>query len=152
MNTIEVYTENITPPAWLDSIDSVARMVLQHHNIDNIECSITFCDDAYIAELNQTYRGIEGATDVLSFCTSEGEVIPVPGRNEIPESIGDIVISVDYVKDNAHRFSVPFEEEIRRVVIHGMLHLLGYTHAGVNPDEPMLQKQEQLLQAGERLF
>ncbi|THB68441.1 MAG: rRNA maturation RNase YbeY [Spirochaetaceae bacterium] len=104
--------------------------------------------------MNESYRGVAGPTDVLSFCEHESEgfeFAAVEGNLE-KEYIGDILVSIEYVEKNAEHFSVPFEEEMRRVIIHGLLHLLGYTHQSNEENEPMLQLQEQLVRTGDRLF
>ena len=151
MNHLSVDAHRIEPKQWFDSLPLISNAVFAHHSVENVECSLIFCDNAYSAELNQQYRNIDGPTDVLSFCADEGDQIPGSGEEDI-HYLGDIVISLEYVEENAKHFSVPVEQEIRRVVIHGLLHLLGHTHASNDDSEPMLQLQEKIVQTGEPLF
>ncbi|GAB6090952.1 rRNA maturation RNase YbeY [Spirochaeta dissipatitropha] len=154
MNSIEVFTKDIEIPDWINSIEPFIQNILKAENEDNTCCSITFCSNIYIADLNKIYRDKEGPTDVLSFCERDEseENIPFPNQDEL-ESLGDIIISLEQVQENAEYFSVSYEEELRRVIIHGVLHLIGYDHESNNTSqEPMLQHQEKLLQAGETLF
>jgi len=108
---------------------------------DGWDLSLLVCDDAFIVNLNEQYRNKEGPTDVLSF--EQGE------RYETPDGMrflaGDIVISLDALARNAQDFSVSVDEELRRLVIHGILHLSGMDHASNDPSEPMLLRQESLL-------
>lgn len=73
-----------------------------------------FCDDEYLLDVNQRYLNHDTYTDIVTFDYVTANLIS-----------GDIIISVDRVKENAGIFGVPFEQEFRRVVIHGVLHLLG---------------------------
>lgn len=73
-----------------------------------------FCDDEYLLKVNIEYLNHDTYTDIITFDYVEGNVIS-----------GDMMISVDRVGENATKFEVPFERELRRVVIHGVLHLLG---------------------------
>jgi len=78
------------------------------------EINYIFCDDAYLIQLNQQYLDHDTLTDIISFDYSEGNNLH-----------GDIFISVERVKENAKDFNVSFEEELRRVIIHGILHYCG---------------------------
>jgi len=78
------------------------------------EIGYLFCPDEKILEINKTYLDHDYYTDIITFDYSEGNIIS-----------GDIFISVDTVKTNAEKFGVRFEEELHRVIIHGILHLCG---------------------------
>lgn len=78
--------------------------------------ALVVCSDAFIAELNRRYRGVEGPTDVLSF--------PAVAAGEL----GDIIISGDAAQRQAAEYGGSLEEEFLRLFVHGLLHLLGYTH------------------------
>lgn len=106
------------------------------------ELSITFSDDQELADLNKTYRGKDGPTDVLSFSQLEGD--ETPGPNTL---LGDIVISVQTAEVQAEEFEVALEDELSRLLIHGILHLFGYDHEGVPEEEAaeMRALEEQLL-------
>jgi probable rRNA maturation factor len=76
--------------------------------------SYIFCSDDYLVEMNVEYLDHDTLTDIITFPYSTAPIE------------GDIFISIDRVRDNAKDFNVPFEQELRRVIIHGVLHLCGY--------------------------
>lgn len=92
------------------------------------DVSIIFTDDSEIHELNRDYRGKDKPTDVLSFSMREG-------GHPSETMLGDLVISVDTAKVQAKKYGVSFRDEIRRLLIHGTLHLLGYDHENVSKAE-----------------
>lgn len=118
------------------------------------EFSVSFVSDQSIQELNAQYRGKDEPTDILSF-VQEDDVedfawpeIQFPAEDGLPEEVsvlGDIVISLDTLKRNAQSFSVKADEELFRLLIHGLLHLLGEDHGTNDMTEPMLIKQEAIL-------
>ena len=91
-------------------------------------------DDSGIRTLNRDYRGKDSATDVLSF--------PLQNDNAVPAQpmLGDVVISVDTAERQAVQYGVNLEQELARLLIHGILHLVGYDHENV-PDEEVLRMQ-----------
>ncbi len=97
-------------------------MISENPEADDIEVSLVFTDDSHIEKLNKQYLGREGATDVISFYldderTPDGKLI-----------LGDIVISVDTAERQAQEQGHSFTEELEMLIVHGMLHLLGYDH------------------------
>ena len=90
---------------------------------DPYEVSIIFTDEAGIREINRNYRHIDRATDVISFAFSEGE-----GAQYAPFLLGDIFICTDVVSSHAEKYGTTFEEEMIFMVVHGILHLLGFDH------------------------
>lgn len=99
----------------LKRLNSIAKKVLKKEKASGDIC-ITLADDVMIRALNRVYRHMDKATDVLSFEMGEDGLL------------GDIVISNDTALRNAGRFGVSLDEEMKRLVIHGTLHLLGYDH------------------------
>lgn len=91
-----------------------------------------FCDDNYLVEINQQYLNHDTLTDIISFDYSI--------RNELH---GDIFISVERVRENAVDFSVPFENELKRVMAHGVLHYCGYKDKTEEEEMVMRQKEEE---------
>ncbi len=89
------------------------------------DVSLVVCDDEFISDLNKKYKNREGPTNVLSFSMREGNFFEL---NEEILPIGDIIISVDTVKKQIDDFGEDFETLFKRLFIHGLLHLLGYTH------------------------
>jgi len=99
------------------------------------EICISFVDDETIRELNNTYRNINRATDVLSFL-QDGPDFSI---------LGDIVISVDTAKRHAVRYENTYELEIKKLIVHGILHLLGFDHKKKKETIVMREKEKQLL-------
>lgn len=123
---------------------SLARRLLQTENCsDATEVSILLTDDKQIAELNRTYREIEGPTDVLSFSQIEGED---EFADEAEESLlGDIVISVETAQRQAQERGHSLDDEMDTLLAHGLLHLLGYDHAEPDEADRMFALQNELL-------
>jgi probable rRNA maturation factor len=137
MNNVEISLEGVEPSLWPEGAAAFAKAVLVKLGKNNWDLSLLFCSDDIIRSLNRQYRNRDEATDVLSFTLGESA-----GERFLP---GDIAISLETVKENALRFGVPPDEELRRLLIHGILHLGGMDHASNNKEEPMLALQEKLL-------
>ena len=90
-----------------------------------------FCDDAYLIDVNRTYLNHDTYTDIITFDYVEGNVVS-----------GDILISVERVRENAVLFNSSFEQELRRVIIHGVLHLLGQADKSDEDASEMRRKEE----------
>ena len=105
------------------------------------ELSIVLVDDPEIQRLNATYRHVDGPTDVLAFAMREGD-----GGALHPGVIGDVVISLETAARQAAARGMPVADEVRVLLTHGVLHLLGYDHER-SPAEAqrMFRKQRQLL-------
>jgi len=122
-----------------------AKRVLKDLECHDKELSILFTDDEHMAVLNRQYRGKEGATDVLSFSMLEesgGE-----GSPAVFESImlGDVVISVDTALRDAKELEELFERTVDRLMIHGILHLLGYDHEKSSVGAIRMREEEERL-------
>ena len=96
------------------------------------EINYIFCDDDYLHKINLEYLNHDTLTDVISFDYSVG--------NELN---GDIFISVERVKDNANDFKVLFAEELKRVMVHGVLHYCGYKDKGTKEELVMRIKEDE---------
>lgn len=94
-----------------------------------------FCSDNYLLQINQTHLGHDDYTDIITFPFEENPVI------------GEIYISIERVRENADSFDMPFEEELRRVMIHGVLHLCGYDDHEEDDINEIRDKEEQYLEA-----
>ena len=132
MSCINYFTEDVdftlqhegTISRWLEDI------ALSHeYSIETI--NYVFCSDDYLLDINKTYLEHDYYTDIITFDNSTE-----PLRIE-----SDIFISIDRVKDNAHEMSLPFEEELHRVLVHGLLHLIGFKDKG--DDHKMLMRQKE---------
>ncbi len=89
--------------------------VIEFEGFSPGDISYVFCDDDYLLNINKEYLNHDTLTDIITFDYTLGKQVH-----------GEIYISVDRVKDNAETFEVSFEDELKRVMIHGILHLLGY--------------------------
>jgi probable rRNA maturation factor len=140
MNCCFVDAQEIEMPSWSGSMSGFALKVLEEIRRDNWEFSIMLCSDKIITELNAKYRNKNEPTDILSFtqdCQQDEEnAVYLPG---------DIVISLDSMRENTKYFAVNEDEELRRLVIHGILHLDGMDHETLDEKEPMLILQEKIL-------
>jgi rRNA maturation RNase YbeY len=105
-----------------------------------IEVSLTLMDNAGIRELNRRYLERDSATDVLAFSMGGED----PGEAE-PFLLGDVVVSVETIRTQATEWERPFEEELARVVSHGVLHLLGYTDESGEAAAAMHTKEDAVL-------
>ncbi|KRN30399.1 rRNA maturation RNase YbeY [Liquorilactobacillus mali] len=120
---------------------------------DNTEMSVTLMDNARIHEINKKYRGVDKPTDVISFAieeTSEDDVpIILPDDEEfnVPKNIGDIMVSMDKVKEQAEYLEHSEERELGFLVVHGFLHLNGYDHMRKEDEEVMFGLQREILDA-----
>ena len=96
------------------------------------EINYIFCDDYYLVEINQQYLNHDTLTDIISFDYSIGK-----------ELHGDIYISIERVRENAVDFNESFEEELKRVLVHGVLHYCGYKDKSEEDERLMRQKEEE---------
>ena len=146
MNSVLFNAEGITLPSWTEAAGDYIKSVLETLGSKNWEVSVLFCDNSFIKTLNAQYRNKDEPTDVLSFPLGETG----PGGRFLA---GDIVVSLDALEENTRLFSVSADEELRRLLVHGVLHLSGYDHATNEPKEPMLETQEKILtQLGEKVL
>jgi probable rRNA maturation factor len=106
------------------------------------ECSVLLVDDSAMTELNRTYRGVAGPTDVLAFPMAEG-----PFTSLSPRLLGDVVISAETAERQARSRQAGLRGELALLLIHGILHLVGYDHASAPERRRMWQKQRRLLEA-----
>ncbi len=141
MNAVEISVEGVESPAWIERARGFALAVLDRLGKDGWDLSLLFCDDSFIKALNSQYRERDEPTDVLSF--EQGERYRGP-EGEERFLAGDIALSLDSIRRNSMEFGVSFDEELRRLIIHGILHLSGMDH-GEGKDDPMLAFQEELL-------
>ena len=110
--------------------------------MDAPEVSMTFTDNEGIRELNHMHRGIDRATDVLSFPMFDFE----DESEELEGALGDIVISLERAQEQAETFGHSFEREVAFLCVHSMLHLLGYDHElGEEEDIDMRRRQSEIM-------
>lgn len=105
------------------NLKALAQRILSDSGRSSCELSVLVTDDAEIRSLNHHYRGQDRATDVLSFSQLEGE-----GPTEPLHLLGDVVISWETAQRQAVEYGHTLEAEMERLLVHGVLHLLGYDH------------------------
>lgn len=133
--------EGLQEPSWFCRIEDFVKKVLQQNDFDGQELSILFCSDDFIKQLNKDYRNIDAPTDVLSF-EGEDEYEDEEGKWFCA---GDIVISLDTVEKNAEYFETDKNTELKRVLIHGILHLNGMDHGEEHIEKDVAAKCEMLV-------
>ncbi len=109
------------------------------------EITFIFCSDEYLININKQYLNHDTFTDIITFDYSKEDL----KQNSLSKGdrgiSGDIFISIDRVKENAMKYSKSFENELQRVIIHGVLHLLGYTDKSKSSKEEMTKQEDSCL-------
>jgi len=131
VGAVTVKHETSGPRHLKRTVISDARALLKLLCLQDYELSVVLTGDEAIRQLNRSFRGKDRPTDVLSFPQLEHR--PSSGGLQLPHAIlprplGDVVISVDTALRQAIRMAVPLEFRLRSLLIHGVLHLLGYDH------------------------
>ena len=136
---VHVSVDGVRVPMARARVGAIARRVLVSEGVREAIVSITFLGTRAMAALNRKHLGHRGATDVISFGFSEGT-----RRGPV---IGDIYIAPDIARENARRHDASVREEVARLIVHGVLHVLGYDHADDESrvESPMWRRQERLL-------
>lgn len=108
--------------------------------------SVTFVDDTFIHKMNREYRGVDRATDVISFAFLDGDEDREKELNKKgPISLGDIYISIDRAKAQSEEYGHPLKRELSFLFVHGLLHLLGYDHMTEEDEKVMFKLQDEIL-------
>lgn len=134
MESVSFYTEGeVTHPfegkediyaQWLLSVAKSEKKTIEH-------LQYIFCDDEYLLGINRQYLNHDYYTDIITFPYQEGQVLE-----------GDMYISLERVAENASDYGVTFEQELRRVIVHGMLHLMGYSDKTPEDEITMRAKED----------
>jgi probable rRNA maturation factor len=144
MNTIDIFKEGsarladcrLTKKIIVDTVDAV----LQKHHENNVHVSVILCDDEVITHINSSYRNRDYATDVISFAYRDN---PFPGTAECgTEELGDIYISLPKALAQAPEYGNDPRTEVRRLLVHGTLHLLGFDHERSEKDRVLMEDLE----------
>lgn len=144
MSTIRITSHRDPEELDLAAFERLAAFVLEREDvIESAELSIAVVSTEEIAQLNEGYRGIEGPTDVLSFECDD----PCPVEGDEPVAIGDVVIAPDIATAQAIELGHTVEEELNLLLVHGILHLLGYTHDADEDATAMQARERSLLEA-----
>ena len=136
--TVEIDRRDVTTPTA--GLESDAHTILAALELGAVELSVLLCTDEFIHALNRDYRGVDSPTDVLSFAQREGE-----GADRDDPILGDVVISVETAARQASAYGHSPEIELRVLLIHGVLHLLGHDHIEEKDALRMRVEEQRLL-------
>ena len=124
-------------------LDAVIERTLKHESVSNAVFSIIFVGEEEIQKINREYRGIDSVTDVISFALEDNETSPSEVR-----VLGDIYVCIPRMKEQAVMYSHSETRELSFLVVHGLLHLLGYDHMKSKEEEKiMFDLQDEILAA-----
>mgnify|MGYP004538121433 FL=1 len=135
---------------YKNTIDSVLEKAFKTEKLDksNIYINIILTTPENIRKANREYRNIDKETDVLSFPMFEKDEINEikKTKSEVFDVLGDIIISIDRVKEQAEEYGHSFERELAYMTIHGFYHLMGYDHMTEEEKKEMREKEENVLE------
>jgi rRNA maturation RNase YbeY len=137
---VQVATDQVRIPVARERVQRVAESVLRAERVTDAIVSITFVSETEMASLNWRHLRHRGSTDVVSF-----GFVPIARGTTV---VGDVYISPDVARRNAAVHGASVREELLRLVVHGVLHVLGYEHPedDTRYASPMWRRQELLLQ------
>ncbi len=139
---VEFYSEDISPPSL--SEENTAKWLIStaiSEGAHSAQLTIVFCSDEYLLEMNKEHLGHDYYTDIITF--PFGDPLNIAG---------DLFISIDRVYENADDLNLPGEEELRRVMVHGLLHLLGYGDSTEEDKQQMREMENHHLTRWEKEF
>jgi rRNA maturation RNase YbeY len=137
---VSLATRGRRAPALAARLLRSARRVLRALGLPHAELSILLVSDAEMRRLNRAYRGVDRATDVLAFAQREGPAGAPAGL------LGDVVISVDTARRQAAGQGATLGREGERLLVHGVLHLLGYDHERSAAETRRMRRRERALE------
>ena len=130
---VSYFAEDVKMPAIKKTTDWIRRVASEYGKKCG-DIAYIFCSDEKILEVNKAYLQHDYYTDVITFDYTEGDKIG-----------GDIFISVDTVRSNAEQFGTDYDEELHRIIIHGVLHLCGINDKGPGEREIMTRHENEAL-------
>ena len=132
------YARDITS----DFLTSVARLTLEMEKAASCQLSVVLTDDEEVRALNREYGGEDKSTDVLSFSLREGEAFVTPDETD---RLGEVVLSYETAKRQAEEAGHHLDDELAHLLVHGVLHLLGYDHAEDAEEAEMRSRERRVL-------
>jgi probable rRNA maturation factor len=140
---VQVSSNRDPEPLALDAFERLGVFVLRMEEVAaNAELSVAIVTIDEMAEMNERYRGSQGATDVLSFTCDD----PCAAASDEPIALGDVVIAPEVAASQAAELGTTVESELNLLLVHGTLHLLGYDHE-TDEDAAVMQARERVLLA-----
>lgn len=142
MNTFNIFNETEENlDLYMDKLYGLLEFALKREKLENVEFNVIFVDINKIHEINREYRGIDRPTDVISFALEDNLDIELDHR-----LLGDIYICLERAHEQAIEYNHSYLRELSFLMIHGLLHLLGYDHVNSKEEEKiMFGKQEDIL-------
>lgn len=137
-----------TEQVGVDDLHSLAGLVLREEGFpEDAEVTLLFISEGEMASYNERFLDREGPTDVLAFPVEDllPGVVPETDSQGPPLMLGDVVVAPAYVRRQASKFGVSYEDEMALMVTHGILHLLGYDHIEETDAERMESRERELL-------
>ncbi len=136
LNHRAIVVENIHSrlKAPVEAIQFLVREVIRGESLDPAYVGVILCDHGYHRELHYQFRGSSAETDVLAFPLSDGDSLE-----------GEVYVDLDTALERHHEFGATFESEVARYVVHGLLHLAGYTDQTAESKQLMRQKEDEYL-------
>lgn len=131
-----------------DGLRQAVEATLRYAELDHGGVAVIITDDEDVRAYNKQYRGVDSATDVLSFVAYEAEelaALPPDLAAEMAASLGDLLIAYPFTAAQAQRYHNSIDAELRLLVVHGTLHLLGYDHDTPERQEAMWAAQAAIL-------
>lgn len=141
MNTYSIFNEtDKNLDEYMDKLYELLEFTLKREKLENVEFNVIFVDKEKIHEINKTYRNIDRVTDVISFALEDNLDIKLDHR-----VLGDIYICIEKAEEQSVEYGHLFLRELSFLMIHGLLHLLGYDHMNESDERIMFGKQEDIL-------
>lgn len=148
---VSSYVIELQVAAAAEDIDPHALERLAYHALEAedvarpAELSVMLTGDDTLRALNRDYRATDAPTDVLSFAQSEGDAFARP--DNAPRHLGDVVISIDTARRQADEHAIALHDEVGHLLVHGILHLLGYDHERAEDERVMRAREDAILGA-----
>ena len=142
MNFVEIFNQTDEEVKEIDDIERVLNYAIKKEKLEDVEFNVIIVDNNYIHELNKNYRGIDKATDVITFALEDDNKVVNGSSHRV---LGDIYISIDKAKMQEDEYQHSFLREICFLAVHGFYHLLGYDHMEEEDAKVMFAKQEEVL-------
>lgn len=142
---ISITSHREPEPLDLAAFERLALFVLEREDTpEEVELSLAVVSVEEMIDLNRRYRGLEGPTDVLAFECDDLCAVALPDE---PVTLGDVVVCPEVAEEHAREYGRRIEEELNLILVHGVLHLLGYAHESDDEQSVMQGRERALLEA-----
>lgn len=141
MNEVELIKKVDEEIEELEEVRKFIDFALKEQKLDNVVFNVIIIDNEEIHKINKEYRGIDRPTDVISFALEDDDTFVAMEKR----ILGDIYISIDKAREQAVEYGHSLLRELCFLIIHGILHLLGYDHMEASEEKIMFELQERIL-------